>query len=128
MIILLMVLSLMSNGVAQNDFVEYDKGYELFQKTKRPLVIVITSKACQHCGPMKAELVKVKEDYPEFILCEMDYKFVQKHFDFIDLNRGVPQTFMYAFDNERGTITRFPVLVGRTTKDNIYKKWGIPSP
>lgn len=122
MIALMMMLSVVSTS----EFLDYDKAYEKFNKTKRPLIVVITSKSCVYCGPMKQELLKVQEDYPEFILCEMDYGLVKKHFDFIDLNRGVPQTFMYAYDNERGSITRFKTLIGRTTKDKLYEAWGIP--
>lgn len=121
----LLMIGLMA---ADSDFLTYEDAYKQFQKSKKPVVIVVTMEGCRFCGPMKGVVKSMKEDYPEFIICEVPIEQARSQFDFLDLKKGVPQTFMYAYDNERGTITRFAPVVGHVKKAEVYKKWGIPVP
>lgn len=121
MIILMMMLSF---GVSE-DFITYPEAHAKFEKTKRPVAIIVTTKTCPHCVTMKKTLRQLKEDYPEFILCEIPAAQAALQFDFIDVKRGVPQTFAYVYDNEENVTRRLPVIRGSVKKEDIYKAWGM---
>lgn len=123
MIYLMTILALFQ----QDDFVTYDKAFEEFGKSKRPVIIVVTTKSCRFCGPMKEQIRLVKKDYPNMILCEVPLAQAKLQFDFLDFNRGVPQTFIYVYDNEREVVARLPTIIGLKPKSEIYKAWGMPN-
>jgi thioredoxin-related protein len=113
-------------GWFQDEFLDYEKAFAEFSKSKRPIVIVVTTKTCRFCPPMKKEIKEIKKDYPNFILCEVSAEVAQKQFTFLELSKGVPQTFMYVYDNEDETIRRLPAIIGFSKKSQIYKSWGMP--
>lgn len=121
MIFLMMLLSL---GVS-DEFLNYPEAHKKFEKSKRPIAIIVTTKTCPHCTTMKNNLRELKKEYPEFILCEIPAAAAAEQFDFIDVKRGVPQTFAYVYDNEKNVVTRLPTIRGSVSKEAIYKAWSM---
>ena len=121
MIIFMMMLSF----TASEDFLDYPEAHKKFEKTKRPVAIIVTTKTCRHCVTMKKTLREMKTEYPEFILCEIPASIASIQFDFIDNKRGVPQTFAYVYDNEKLVTERLDVISGSVSKEDIYKAWGM---
>lgn len=120
-----MIILMMLSFVVSEDFITYPEAHAKFEKTKRPVAIIVTTKTCPHCVTMKKTLRQMKEDYPEFILCEIPAAQAALQFDFIDNKRGVPQTFAYVYDNEDLITRRLPVILGSVSKEAIYKAWGM---
>jgi glutaredoxin len=110
---------------ASDDFVSYEEAFKKFEKSRRPVIIIVTDAGCRHCGSMKNTLLEVKKDYEEFILCEMSFAKAKKQFEHLNLKNTVPQTFAYVYDNDDNITKRLPIIVGSTDKNTVYKTWGM---
>jgi len=108
--------------LSTDDFVSFDQGWNKHKEDRSPVVVIISSDSCAFCGKMKKTLLEVKKDFPDIVLSEIKYEDAVKRFSFIK-DRRVPQTFMYAYDKELEKTVSFPLIIGSTTKDNIYKIW-----
>lgn len=106
-----------------DEFVSYEEAFKKFQKSKRPVIIIVTDAGCKHCVTMKKTLVEIKSEYKEFILCEMTMPQAKVQFEHLNLKNTVPQTFSYMYDNEEDVVRRMPIIVGSTDKETVYKTW-----
>lgn len=120
----MMLISLVQGQ--ETEYLKYPEAHAQFQKAKNPLIIVVTTPTCNYCKKLKVELSAIKKEYPAFVLCEVSPAEATKLFSFLDLKQGVPQTFMYVYDNEKGVTARLkPTIIGFKPKADLYRAWGI---
>ena len=117
------IIMLLCSLCASDDFLTYPEAYKKFEKSKRPVIIVVTTKSCRHCVTMKNTIKDIKSEYPEFILCEISASDADVQFDFIKAERGVPQTFAYVYDNDTNKTVTLEVIIGAVPKEQVYKTW-----
>lgn len=132
MIVIMLLLSMFVQETAtqEKDFIPYKEAYALHEKSKRPVVMVITQPGCIPCATMKRSLLQFKKDYPNVILTEVslldakrlypkDQQDPRTRFD------STPITIMHAYDNDIEKVIRFRSIRGVMSKSAIYKYWEI---
>jgi thioredoxin-related protein len=126
MIILMMLVSLFIQETPkqEKDFIPYKEAYALHEKSKRPVVIIVTQVGCGPCLTMKKSLLGFKGDFPNIILTEVTVPEARRLYP-KDVFDGTPKTIMHAYDNNEGTVKRFRTISGALSKEGIYKYWEI---
>jgi thioredoxin-related protein len=126
MILIMILLSMFvqDSPKQEKDFIPYKEAYALHEKSKRPVVIIVTQAGCGPCITMKNSLLGFKKDFPNIILTEVTVQEARRLYP-KDVFDGTPKTIMHAYDNEEGTVKRFRTISGPRSKEEIYKYWEI---
>jgi thioredoxin-related protein len=126
MIILMMLVSMFvqDSPKQEKDFLEYKDAYALHEKSKRPVVIIVSQVGCTPCAVMKKSLLEFKKDFPNIILTEVTITEAKRLYP-REVFSGTPRTIMHAYDNVEGKVKKFPTISGRLSKAEIYKYWEI---
>lgn len=112
-------------NVQTEGFVTFEQGWEQHKKDNSPVIVIITTESCTHCISMKRTLSLIKKEYPDIVLSEIEFSEAKKIWPKAIIRNSVPQTFMYAWDNEENKRTSFPMIIGAAKKERIYEIWKI---
>ena len=126
MILIMILLSMFVQDSPKQtkNFIPYKEAYALHEKSKRPVVIIVTQAGCGPCITMKNSLLGFKRDFPNVILTEVTLREARLLYP-KDVFDGTPKTLMHAYDNQDGTVKRFRTISGALSKEGIYRYWEI---
>lgn len=132
MIILMMIFSMLVQDATkqEKDFIPYKDAYALHEKSKRPVVVIVTQPGCGHCTTMKNTLLQFKKDYPNIILTEVSLSDAKRLYPKDQTKeetrfKSTPITIMHAYDNETDKVMKFQNVKGSLSKIELYKYWKI---
>lgn len=119
------IMILLSLVLHNEDFLTYEEGYKLYSEERRPLVVIVTTPGCAPCARMKTALKKLKEDFPNLILTEVQATRGRRMFPFMRHEVGYPQSVMYVYDSLEKRNLRYKVIEGAADRAKIISTWRL---
>lgn len=122
------LMLLLSFTPQDKDFVTYTEAHKIHEETKAPIIVIVSEPWCGPCTKMKEQLRLIRKQYPMIVLAVVSTSEARRTFPHYKTteSKGIPQTFMYVYDNDEKKRYLKKTLIGLVTKQQIYKEWGIP--